>query len=40
MLSRLLHNSLFDSCDYLATALVGQPPLKKMIAYTTAMRVL
>jgi general secretion pathway protein A len=31
---RLLHNSKFDSCDYLATALVGQPPLKKMIAYT------
>lgn len=31
---RLLHNSQFDSCDYLATALVGQPPLKKMITYT------
>ncbi len=31
---RLLHNNKFDSCDYLATALVGQPPLKKMIAYT------
>ena len=30
---RLLHNNQFDSCDYLATALVGQPPLKKMIAY-------
>jgi type II secretory pathway predicted ATPase ExeA len=31
---RLLHNNLFDSVDYLATALIGQPPLKKMIAYT------
>jgi len=31
---RLLHNSRFDSCDYLTTALVGQPPLKKMITYT------
>jgi len=31
---RLLHNCQFDSCDYLATALVGQPPLKKMITYT------
>jgi type II secretory pathway predicted ATPase ExeA len=31
---RLLHNNCFDSCDYLTTALVGQPPLKKMITYT------
>jgi general secretion pathway protein A len=31
---RLLHNNSFDSCDYLTTALVGQPPLKKMITYT------
>jgi type II secretory pathway predicted ATPase ExeA len=31
---RLLHNSLFDSVDYLATALIGQPPLKKTITYT------
>lgn len=31
---RLLHNNQFDSCDYLATAMVGQPPLKKMITYT------
>jgi type II secretory pathway predicted ATPase ExeA len=31
---RLLHNSRCDSFDYLSTALVGQPPLKKMISYT------
>jgi len=31
---RLLHNSQYDSVDYLATALVGQPPLKKMISFT------
>ena len=31
---RLLHNSQYDSCDYLATALVGQTPLKKMMNYT------
>jgi type II secretory pathway predicted ATPase ExeA len=31
---RLLHNNQCDSCDYLSTALVGQPPLKKMITYT------
>lgn len=31
---RLLHNNQFDSCDYLSTALVGQPPLKKMITLT------
>lgn len=31
---RLLHNNLFDSVDYLATALIGQPPLKKTITYT------
>ena len=30
---RLLHNTDYDSADYLATALVGQPPLKKMITY-------
>jgi len=30
---RLIHNSDFDSTDYLATALIGQPPLKKMITY-------
>ena len=29
---RLLHNN--DSCDYLTTALVGQPPLKKMMTLT------
>lgn len=28
---RLLHNARFDSTDYLATALVGQPPLRKII---------
>ena len=28
---RLIHNSRFDSADCLATALVGQPPLKKII---------
>jgi type II secretory pathway predicted ATPase ExeA len=28
---RLLHNERFDSTDYLATALVGQPSLKKTI---------
>ncbi len=27
---RLMHNNQFDSCDYLATALVGKPPLKKL----------
>jgi type II secretory pathway predicted ATPase ExeA len=31
---RLLHNSCYDSCDYLTTALVGQTPLKKMITLT------
>lgn len=31
---RLLHNNCYDSCDYLTTALVGQPPLKKIIALT------
>jgi type II secretory pathway predicted ATPase ExeA len=31
---RLLHNNQYDSCDYLTTALVGQPPLKKMITLT------
>ena len=31
---RLLHNAQYDSCDYLATALVGQTPLKKMMNYT------
>jgi len=30
---RLIHNSQYDSTDLLATALVGQPPLKKMIGY-------
>lgn len=30
---RLIHNTNYDSVDYLATALVGQPPLKKMITY-------
>jgi len=30
---RLIHNSNYDSTDYLATALVGQPPLKKIICY-------
>lgn len=30
---RLIHNNDCDSADYLATALVGQPPLKKMITY-------
>ena len=30
---RLLHNSRFDSFDYLATALVGQPSLRKMVNY-------
>jgi len=30
---RLIHNSDYDSADYLATALIGQPPLKKMITY-------
>jgi type II secretory pathway predicted ATPase ExeA len=31
---RLLHNNQYDSVDYLATALVGQPPLKKTISFT------
>jgi type II secretory pathway predicted ATPase ExeA len=31
---RLLHNNQFDSVDYLATALVGQPPLRKMLNLT------
>jgi type II secretory pathway predicted ATPase ExeA len=31
---RLLHNNKFDSVDYLSTALVGQPPLKKTISFT------
>lgn len=31
---RLMHNNCYDSCDYLTTALVGQPPLKKMITFT------
>lgn len=30
---RLMHNAEMDSLDYLATALIGQPPLKKMMAY-------
>lgn len=30
---RLIHNSHYDSTDYLATALVGQTPLKKMMNY-------
>lgn len=30
---RLIHNSQYDSTDLLATALVGQPPLKKMMGY-------
>jgi type II secretory pathway predicted ATPase ExeA len=30
---RLIHNAEMDSLDYLATAIVGQPPLKKMMAY-------
>ena len=30
---RLIHNTNYDSVDYMATALVGQPPLKKMITY-------
>ena len=30
---RLIHNSEYDSEDFLATALVGQPPLKKMMNY-------
>lgn len=30
---RLIHNSGYDSEDFLATALVGQPSLKKMINY-------
>lgn len=30
---RLIHNSNYDSTDYLATVLVGQPPLKKTITY-------
>lgn len=30
---RLIHNSNYDSVDFLATALVGQPSLKKMINY-------
>jgi len=31
---RLLHNNCYDSCDFLTTALVGQPSLKKMITLT------
>ena len=31
---RLLHNAQYDSCDYIATALVGQTSLKKMMNYT------
>ncbi len=30
---RLLHNAEMDSQDYLATAIVGQPPLAKMMTY-------
>lgn len=30
---RLLHNAEFDSKDYLTTLLLGQPPLRKMMAY-------
>ncbi len=30
---RLIHNNNYDSSDFLATALVGQPPLKKMMNY-------
>ena len=30
---RLLHNAEMDSRDNLATAIVGQPPLKKMMTY-------
>jgi type II secretory pathway predicted ATPase ExeA len=30
---RLIHNSNYDSADFIATALVGQPPLKKMMNY-------
>ena len=30
---RLIHNAEMDSQDYLATAIVGQPPLKKMMTY-------
>jgi len=30
---RLIHNAEMDSQDYLATAIVGQPPLTKMMAY-------
>ncbi len=30
---RLIHNSDYDSQDFLATALVGQPPLKKLINF-------
>lgn len=31
---RLLHNNRFDSVDYLSTALIGQPPLRKMLNLT------
>lgn len=30
---RLIHNAEMDSQDYLATAIVGQPPLAKMMTY-------
>lgn len=30
---RLIHNSQYDSSDYLATLLIGQPALKKMISF-------
>lgn len=30
---RLIHNAEMDSKDYLATAIVGQPPLRKMMGY-------
>jgi len=30
---RLIHNAEIDSQDYLATAIVGQPPLRKMMGY-------
>ncbi|MBN2254889.1 MAG: ATP-binding protein, partial [Deltaproteobacteria bacterium] len=30
---RLLHNAEMDSQDYLATAIAGQPPIRKMMGY-------
>jgi type II secretory pathway predicted ATPase ExeA len=31
---RLLHNNCYDSCDYLTTVIVGQPPLRKLMTLT------